>query len=275
MFIAIDKDENRIYADEYKGEECFCPKCEKSVRYKKKSVNNKRAHFAHKSDEMCPFGLDKDYKSEWHIRMQEYFPKEAREYRFKDEETGTPHIADVFIEEKNTVLEFQHSPISEEEFLCRTIFHIKNGRRIAWLFDESRDNKPYGKFGEDDCAWENNIYLNKSFKWLGKPRKVIIKGPNIKEYFDSYSICVFTGTEGDMFHRIVGEHCSFDYVTFSLNNLMMSEDFNVDELFGYDYYWQFEDYVNLQRERYYQQMRMANAISYRPQRRYVKRGRRF
>ena len=78
-----------------------------------------------------------------------------------------------------------------------------------------------------------------------------------------------------MFHRIVGEHCSFDYVTFSLNNLMMSEDFNVDELFGYDYYWQFEDYVNLQRERYYQQMRMANAISYRPQRRYVKRGRRF
>ena len=61
--------------------------------------------------------------------MQEYFPREACEVRFVDDETGEIHIADAFLEGSNTVLEFQHSPISEQEFLSRTIFHLKNGRR--------------------------------------------------------------------------------------------------------------------------------------------------
>ena len=46
--------------------------------------------------------------------MQEYFPREACEMRFVDDETGEIHIADVFLEASNTVLEFQHSPISED-----------------------------------------------------------------------------------------------------------------------------------------------------------------
>ena len=110
MYVAIDKIGNRIYADdEQRYMECFCPACGELLTHRKGS--KKRAHFAHKQNTNCFMGLNKDYMSEWHIRMQSYFPKESREYRFQDMETGEIHIADVFDSETNTVIEFQHSPI--------------------------------------------------------------------------------------------------------------------------------------------------------------------
>ena len=241
MFVANDKDGNRLYADfGIKYDECFCQKCGEPVIHKIGS-GGKRPHFSHRSGSVCSY--DKDYKSEWHIRIQEYFPKEAREVRFVDKETGNIHIADIFIKDSNTVIEVQHSPISKEEFIERTVFHINNNRRIAWLFDESTSNPEsygFGRFREDDCGWENGDYSNRCFKWLRKPRK-IIQGFNLKQLNEYYSICVYTGTEGDVFHRIVGEHCAFDYVVFSLADIEMSENMNVDFFFGYDDYWWRED----------------------------------
>ena len=247
MFVAYDKDGNRIYADEYKGEECFCPKCGKPVRHRMGKI--RKAHFSHRPEENCPYGLDKDYKSEWHIRMQEYFPKEAREYRFKDEETGEIHIADVFLEEANTVLEFQHSRIEEEEFVKRTAFHLKQeGRRVVWLFDESVESeKPnYGRFKPtyvESSAKSLNEILNyhyhvRTYKWLRNPRRMIKAVP--KEYLHSkrYGVCVFTGTEGDVFHRIVDEHYDYEEVVFSLHDIQMSEAMNVDEFFLFESHWQ-------------------------------------
>ena len=133
MFVALDNLGNRVYADSAeKGSVCFCPVCNEELRLRKGGKN--RPHFAHKQDTDCQYGKDQDYKSEWHIRMQEYFPREACEMRFVDDETGEIHIADVFLEASNTVLEFQHSPISEDEFKSRTIFHLKNGRRPSVMY---------------------------------------------------------------------------------------------------------------------------------------------
>ena len=45
-------------------------------------------------------------------------------------------IADVYLKETNTVIEFQNSPIDCEEFERRTMFHVNHGRHVAWIFYE-------------------------------------------------------------------------------------------------------------------------------------------
>lgn len=128
MIVALDKDGNRIYAnatERYK--ECFCLECGKPLVHKMGEI--KAHHFAHKADSDCPYGKDKDSKSEWHIHMQELFPPESLEVRFKDEATREVYIADVYLESSKTVIEFQHSPIDiEKEFdgiwACATLLHV-------------------------------------------------------------------------------------------------------------------------------------------------------
>ena len=236
MFVAVDKRGNRLYAeDEGKYDECFCPACGEPLKHKKGKV--RRPYFAHLPDTKCHYGQDKDYKSEWHIRMQEYFPKEEREYLFVDEETGEKHIADVFVKEANTVLEFQHSPIDEQEFISRTHFHLKNNRRIVWLFDESSEKEGSSRFRTDDCAWEQWPYTDKCFKWLYRRRSILKSGPPISQFHLCYSVCVYTGTEEDLFHRIVAEHCGFEYVTFSLHDIRLNENTDIEEFFRPESYW--------------------------------------
>lgn len=252
MFVAIDAQGNRLYADSgIKCTECFCPVCNEAVKHKPGN-GGKKPHFAHKPDSNCIINFDKDYKSEWHIRMQEYFPKEAREITFKDEETGEIHRADIFVKDANTVIEFQHSPISEEEFLSRTLFHLKGGRRIAWLFDESsssKGEKAYGRFkslyvkpsNPTVNDWLNEPYSQRSYKWLRNPRSFLEKGPSIKKHAGIYSVCVYTGTEGDIFHRLISEEFGFEEVCFSIHEVAMKEAMDVDEFFKAEDYWQSQD----------------------------------
>lgn len=252
MFVAIDTEGKRVYADSAeKDTKCFCPVCNEELRLRKGGKN--RPHFAHKQDTECQYGKDQDYKSEWHIRMQEYFPREACEVRFTDDETGEVHIADVFLEDSKTVLEFQHSPISEDEFKSRTIFHLKNGRRIVWLFDESSKSldSTYGRFryDEDSCRFGIPFY-----QWMRKPRQFLANGPDLKQAYRLYSICVFTGTEGDVFRRIVGQYDKYHWVGFASEPIQMGAELNVEQFFSYDPYWVAED-IARQQELCQQQMR--------------------
>ena len=233
MFVAYDNDNNRIYADEAdKGKEYFCPSCGKSVKVRRGEHN--KVHFAHQANSQCPF--DKDSKTEWHRRMQDYFPREAQERRFTDDRAGEVHIADVYIEEMNTVLEFQHSPIKDAEFLKRTIFHLNSGRRTVWLFDETStgSESELGRFKDTDIPDENG---NTAYKWNRCPRKVLDKFPFIKQECNRYSVCVYTGTEGDVFRRIVEGYIHFSEVVFSDSLIHMRKDMDISQFFGVDDAW--------------------------------------
>ncbi len=179
------------------------------------------------------------------MRMQDYFPKEKREVRFQDDETGEVHIADVFDEETNTVIEFQHSPINEEEYLSRTSFHLKNGRRIAWIFDESKEKEKEGYLGrlKPDSLfvplnWKirdvnlEGIYKDLSYKWLYARRKMLAAGPDLIENNKQYSVFVFAGETEDIIHRIINEENAYEYITISVQNLEMAENMNPDEFFN-------------------------------------------
>ncbi len=241
MFIAYDSEGNRVYAEDAdRNIQCVCPECGERLRFR--SGPDKKAHFAHLQNSECHYGEDKNYMSPWHLRMQGYFPRDNREVRF--EEPGERHIADVYLPGPNMVLEFQHSPINEEEFLSRTRFHISRGRRIVWLFDETpgkQKNGDLGRFRPDDLTIIygafSELYNLKTYKWLYNHRHFLSRIPADIWQTNALSICVFTGAEGDMFHRIIAQDMDFEYVVFSINDIVMSGRMDPEVFFKSEDYW--------------------------------------
>ena len=140
MFVALDKYGKRVHVDNAcSGEEyfCPCPSCREKLIVRKGQVNI--PHFAHKQNTKCTDSWHEDM-SEWHKYWQSIFPIETQEvYKEKD---GISHRADVLIENTKTVLEFQHSPLSVEEFEDRNHFYNDLGYKVIWIFDVS------DKYGE-------------------------------------------------------------------------------------------------------------------------------
>ena len=148
MFTAIDELGNKvsIMNAEY-GKTYYCPICHEKLTVKKKG-KGKAPHFAHKPDSDC---TDWGDMSEWHLSWQEKFPEECREVVL--EKNGERHRADVCIKDMNLVIEFQHSPISNEEFSKRNCFYISCGYQLVWVFDVT------GKI-KDPNAYAIPLYLN-------------------------------------------------------------------------------------------------------------------
>ena len=151
MFVAFDKEGNRIHINQaYVKYDYYCPVCGEKLIIKKGKI--KAHHYAHQTSGKCYDHWHYDM-SDWHINWQSKFPIETQEVILtKGEEK---HRADVLI--KNTVIEFQHSSLSAEEFEERNIFYKSLGYKIVWLFDMTE-------------KWENDIdYLNddsnEKFKW--------------------------------------------------------------------------------------------------------------
>ena len=239
MLVAHDKNGNRIYAnDKERHLDCFCPACGEPVIHKKGEI--KKHHFAHRIDVSCPYGKDKDSKSEWHIHMQELFPHETLEVRFKDKTSGEVHIADVYLESSKTVIEFQHSPIDIEEFRKRTLFHVNEGRRIVWVFDE-RGNNPdseYGRLRQEIDSSYQPCHARLHFKWLRSPRKMltgVVSNGNVLQN-DKYSVCVYYGEE-DIVHRIIAENYGYSEIVLSVHPIKLYGNMDTDEFFLLEQRW--------------------------------------
>lgn len=130
MYFANDSKGTRVYIhDAIKGETYFCPICGQEVIQRKGNIN--AYHYAHKTscNELCDsWSYD---MSEWHREWQSLFPKDNRETIIHF--NGIKHRADVQIDK--TVIEFQHSRISDEEFWKRNEFYTNAGYEVIWLFD--------------------------------------------------------------------------------------------------------------------------------------------
>lgn len=94
--------------------------------------------------------------SDWHYDWQNQFPVDNQEVVFKLD--NKIHRADVFI--NDTVLEFQHSPISEDEFNDRNSFYNNLGYKVVWIFDavekEITHNRNY-RYDNICCSWNHPI----------------------------------------------------------------------------------------------------------------------
>lgn len=160
MFVAIGKDKKRVsIEDAIEGEEYFCPVCNNKLSIKAQNSTSVKMHFAHKQGTDCLDNWKYDM-SEWHYNWQECFPIECREQII--EKNGEIHRADAIF--KNTIFEFQHSPISYEDFTTRNKFYINCGYKVVWIFDANK------KIKSIEPIIDNNFYcyndcVERQFDW--------------------------------------------------------------------------------------------------------------
>lgn len=106
----------------------FCPGCEAPVIPKCGEI--RLHHWAHRSTVLCdPW---REPETEWHRAWKNHFPLDWQEVWHRAP-SGIVHIADVRTAQ-GAVLEFQHSPISQEERRSREAFYSP----MAWVADGTR-----------------------------------------------------------------------------------------------------------------------------------------
>ena len=157
MFIALDENGCRISIENATNDyQYFCPICGELLIIRATDSLAVRRHFAHKRGTVCLDDWNHDM-SEWHLAWQQQFPEQNTEVVI--EKDGIKHRADVCI--NNTVIEFQHSPITAQEIAERNIFYLGCGYKMVWVFDATDKIKNYFddsidpmKCQEDDLCWK-------------------------------------------------------------------------------------------------------------------------
>lgn len=119
--------------------EALCPLCGGVVTSKCGPI--KLWHWAHTTSRDCdPWGSE---ESVWHREWKALFPEDKQEVVLGN------HRADVAT--ASTVIEFQHSHISEQDVLERTLFYRKHRRLVRWVVDARRkDVYTSGLSDQDD-----------------------------------------------------------------------------------------------------------------------------
>ncbi len=132
MFKAIDESGKEIRIDDASNDiKYYCPICHGLLKVRAKKSETVATHFAHKTLKDCDtFTHD---MSDWHTAWQSIFP-------IRNQEVPLPfdkpcHRADVLA--CGYVIEFQHSPLSVEEFDERNRFYTSLGKKVVWVFDVS------------------------------------------------------------------------------------------------------------------------------------------
>ena len=185
MFTALNEKNEKVNIESAsKSEKYFCPICNNQVIFKKGKI--RAPHFSHKIDSGC---VDWGDMSEWHLGWQQKFPLECREAVI--EKDGIKHRADVLIKEKNTVIEFQHSQISNDEFNARNKFYTENGYNLIWIFDGNKkikrpENYRVGLLKDNFCL---NDYRQQTLEWkrYKKDEELLIINHQIVIFYEVFN----------------------------------------------------------------------------------------
>jgi hypothetical protein len=126
---------------EAKGERTLCTDCKGQITAVLPLQNV--PHWRHLAGECDPWS---EPEGEWHLWWKSQFEREECEITLIDPLTQEHHRADVLVTngDQTTILELQHSSISEEERRAREAFY-SNGRRMFWLLD-MHDDKSFREF---------------------------------------------------------------------------------------------------------------------------------
>jgi len=162
---------------EAKGERTTCKDCGGVLRSVMPAENV--PHWRHKSGDCDPWS---EPEGLWHLGWKNEFDLNCREVSLIDVATNERHRADVVCgagTSKATVLELQHSSISEEERNSREEFY-RQKHRMFWLVHIHSDNSFLGfNFGISlDFSKRPVIHGDKRFaiiQWMGQSKQFIEK----------------------------------------------------------------------------------------------------
>ena len=155
MEFALNDNNEKTHASQAdKKQNYYCPLCNGKVILRRGQINIE--HFAHKNKCVDTWKYD---MSEWHSQWQKQFPKKNQEVVI--EFNGEKHRADVMA--CGYVIEFQHSPITAEEFSERNQFYLNYGKKVIWIFDVIDEYKS----GRITCygEWHRNNNNGGKYKW--------------------------------------------------------------------------------------------------------------
>ncbi|WPZ00076.1 competence protein CoiA [Christiangramia sp. OXR-203] len=107
--------------------EGLCPCCKSEVR--SYCGPEKVNHWKHKALQDCDNWYERE--TEWHREWKNNFDSEYQEIVKLDPENGEKHIADIYLDYKDLVIEIQHSPIKINEIESRENFY----KKMIWIID--------------------------------------------------------------------------------------------------------------------------------------------
>lgn len=224
-------DENNNYIDIYravKGRQYYCPFCGQPMSQRHGEIREHCfAHYPEKSSHVTGYRKCTETwhydTTEWHIDWQRKFPEECFEVIVEFD--GKRHIADVLI--NDTVIEFQHSPISADEFRERNEFYSNCGYKVIWLFDLSEEyesgaitlSDSYNSYYGDQYFWSR---VKRPFKELvvkNEPATIYVQFPGAS---DEFCIERVTYSSDNFRHFTTSNNAVFspeEFISFALNNI--------------------------------------------------------
>ena len=154
MKFAKDAEGKRILP--FKHGRGICPVCESTVIAR---CGNKRAHhWAHESLVSCAYTeYEHTHETPWHINWKNHFPSSWQEIILRSPE-GEKHISDVRTPHGLTI-EFQHSPISEEERISREKFYSSEGGMV-WVVDGTKSKHDWNRWYNSRLLRESSCVLS-------------------------------------------------------------------------------------------------------------------
>ncbi len=155
MSKALVNNKTKDITDAKSGEIGECLICKKPVIAKCGQINE--IHWAHVGSE-SPYDIESH--NEWHISWKNFFEKVG----YSTERKFGNFIADAYDPKTNTVIEYQHSPITPQEIIDRCKHHKGEGRNIIWILDYT------GKYKDSHIEIRlknkgNYIYYTFTVKW--------------------------------------------------------------------------------------------------------------
>ena len=187
MLFALDENGNKTYIDNTKrSENYYCPCCGSEMVLRMGDI--RIHHFAHPSDSFCKDTWHYDM-SEWHYDWQNRFPKEYQE--IVKEKDGQKHRADVLLEKEKVVFEFQHSPLSPDEFKDRNDFYNSLGYKVIWIFDveEQHQNEQLDNYKSDLWSWKRPKKTFNNFDCKNRDVQVYLQLDNEDIYLIKVTWC--------------------------------------------------------------------------------------
>lgn len=167
MRYAVDENKSKIEVT-FSGERAKCPNCNSIVIGRKGSFKVK--HWYHKSKTNCDSWSEPI--TEWHLKWQNFFPKEYREVSIQKDGAIKTHRADIRLK-NGLVIEVQNSPISIEQIEERESFYGKEN--MIWIINGS--------------TLASNSRL--SFELVRKKHELIVEIPSECEKVPNYDMDEF------------------------------------------------------------------------------------
>lgn len=150
-----------VHVSEYKKNKGDKVKCQRGHELVMCQGSKVKKYFRHKHAE----DVGGDAMSEWHSRMQSYFPVTEVPFKKFNEHQTKDRRADVFIKEQNYCVEIQHSKIDDANVICRHSDYSLHGVTLVWLIDGNTSDVIVEKLSTDNYLFTfNEEWKYKSFR---------------------------------------------------------------------------------------------------------------